>query len=284
MLYPFVGAEAVAVGALTRGQLRWNYRAVAPGIYLPKAVEADVLIRAKAAWLWTRRRGVISGRAAAALHGARWVEAGTPIEVIAEHTRPCPGIIVREERVGADEITTVGGLAVTTRARTALDLARHLSRDNAVSALDALANATGVTADQAFALAARYPGARGIRRARVAIALMDAGAQSPRETWLRLLLIDAGLPVPRTQVCVTDGVREVFLDMGYDEFKVGLDYEGSRHSTERSQYVRDIGRSEFIDGQGWIDIKVVAEHSRTYILRRTEEALTRRGWVSSSSA
>ncbi len=284
MDYPFIGAEALAAGVLTRGQLRWNHRAVLPGIYLPKDAEADVVSGARAAWLWTGRRGVVTGRAAAALHGAKWVDARTPVEVITAHTRPRRGVIVREERISADEITAVGDMAVATSARTALDLARHLPRDVAVAHLDALAQATGVTASEILDVAARYPGARGIQRARAALALMDAGAQSPRETRLRLLLIDAGLPAPRTQIRISDGVQEVFLDMGYDEPKVGLDYEGSHHSTERSQYVRDIGRAEFIDRHGWIDIKVVAEHSRRFILHRVREAFERRGWSPPKSA
>jgi hypothetical protein len=284
MWQPIIGTESIRDGVLTRGSLRWNYNAVHPRIYLPKGADPTVQTNAVAAWLWTQRRGVIAGRAAAALHGAKWVDATTPVEIITEHTRRRAGVIVREERIGADEITEVGGLPVTTPARTALDLARHLERDRAVAHLDALAAATGVSADDALELAAKYRGARGVRRARVAIALMDGGAQSPRETWLRLLLIDAGLPPPRTQVEVSDGVRRAFIDMGYDEPMVGLDYEGGHHSTERGQYVHDIGRAELIDGQGWIDLKVVAEHGRRFILDRVRAAFARRGWTPPNSA
>lgn len=154
-----------------------------------------------------------------------------------------------------------------------------MKRDAAVAHLDALAAATGVSADDAIALAARYRGARGIRRAAVALTLMDAGAQSPRETWLRLLLIDDGLPAPRTQVRVSDGVQTAFIDMGYDEPKVGLDYEGAHHSENRGQYVHDIGRAELIDRQGWDDLRVVAEHSRAFILHRVRSAFALRGWT-----
>jgi very-short-patch-repair endonuclease len=113
---------------------------------------------------------------------------------------------------------------------------------------------------------------------------MDAGAQSPRETSLRLLLIDSGLPAPRTQIRICDGVKEAFIDLGYDEPKVGLDYEGAHHSAQRKQYVHDIGRAEFIESQGWIDIKVVAEHSRRFTLHRVAEAFARRGWSPPRSA
>jgi hypothetical protein len=213
------------------------------------------------------------------LHGARWVDDTTPIEIVAEHTRPRPGVIVREERIAADEITCIGELPVTSLARTALDLGRHLRRDRAVAHLDALAAATGVTADDAIELAGRYRGARGIRRARTALALMDAGAQSPKETWLRLLLIDGGLPAPRTQIRVTDGFREAFIDMGYDEPMVGLGYEGAHHEADRVQYIHDIGRFELIERQGWLDLRVVAEHSRQFILHRVREAFARRGFT-----
>ena len=82
---------------LTRGQLRWNYTAVHPGIYIPNGVERTVFHNTVAAWLWTGRKGVIAGRAAAALHGAEWVDESTPIEVITEHTRRRAGVIVHEK-------------------------------------------------------------------------------------------------------------------------------------------------------------------------------------------
>ena len=281
---PIVGAEAIADGTLTRGQLRWNYSAVLPGVYLAKDAERTVYTSTMAAWLWTGRTAIIAGRAAAALHGAKWIDTSTPIEVIAEHTRRRKGVIVREERIADDEITFVGELPVTTPARTALDIARHLPRNQAVAHLDALAAATGITSADVLALLDRYHGARGIRPARTALALMDGGAQSPRETWLRLVLVDGGLPAPRTQIRVSDGAHVAFIDMGYDEPMVGLDYEGRHHSDDRDQYVYDIGRAELIERENWIDIRVVAEHSRGFILHRVRSALSRRNWAPPKSA
>ena len=191
---------------------------------------------------------------------------------------------MREERIAADEVTMIGELPVTSLARTALDLGRHLDRDAAVVHLDALAAATRVSAADALTLAVRYRGARGIRRAREALALMDGGAQSPQETRLRLILIDDGLPAPQTQIRVTDGLREAFIDMGYDEPMVGLDYEGAQHAADRVQYVHDIGRSDLIGSRGWIDLRVVAEHSRRFILHRLRESFAQRGWTPPSSS
>jgi hypothetical protein len=272
----FIGTEILGRGALTRGQLRWNYSPIFPDVYAPKATTPSVRRNTVGAWLWSGRNGVIAGRAAAALHGALWVDAGTPIEMIWRSGRPPSGIVVRNERIEADEIVDVDTMSVTSPARTALDLARHLARDAAVQYLDALARATGVKACDALSLAARYPRARGLRRSEVALNLMDPGAQSPKETWLRLVLVDAGLPTPRTQIRVTDGVNEAFIDMGYDEPMVGLDYDGQHHSTDRGRYVHDIGRAELIERSGWIDIHVVAEHSRRFVLHRVLDAFARR--------
>lgn len=275
----FVGSDALARGGMTRAHLRWHYRTLFPDIYLPKQAVPSLRQRTHGAWLWSGRNGVITSRAAAAMHGALWVAADSPIEMIWQCGRPPRGIEVRNERIDAADIVDIGGIPVTTPERTAFDLARHLPRDPAVAHLDALARATQVAAPQVSLLADRYPRARGLPRARIALSLMDGGSQSPQETRLRLILIDDGLPPPRTQIMVSDGTNRAFIDMGYDDPKVGFDYEGAHHSEVRDQYVHDIGRAELIDGQGWIDIRVVAEHSKRFILHRARTAFARRGWT-----
>ena len=274
-----IGSEALAGGGLTRAALRWNYRRLFPDVYVPAGAIPSLRDRTLGAWLWSGRNGVIAGRAAAALHGARWVDQQTPIEMIFRCGRPPPGIIVRNERLDDDEVTQVGGLLVTTVQRTAFDLARHRPRNEAVADLDALAQATGVKAVDVLALAERYPGARGTRRATTALGLMDAGAQSPRETRLRLILVDEWLDPVRTQIKVTDGSTVAYLDMGYDEPMIGLDYEGGHHSADRPTYVYDIGRAEFVEQRGWHDIRVVNEHSAEFVKFRVRQAFQRRGYT-----
>jgi hypothetical protein len=51
-----------------------------------------------------------------------------------------------------------------------------------------------------------------------------------------------------------------------------------RPPVEPGQYVYDIGRTELVERRGWIDIRVVSEHSRGFMLHRTREALARRGY------
>jgi hypothetical protein len=116
MSKPVIGIEAVSGGALTRGTLRWNYSRLHPGIYLPNDAEQTLFTRTYAAWLWTGRQAVIAGRAAAALHGAQWVDANTPIELITRHGRRQAGIVVRQERHRPDELDRIAGMPVTSAA------------------------------------------------------------------------------------------------------------------------------------------------------------------------
>jgi hypothetical protein len=273
----FIGSERLAEGVLTRGQLRWNYEAIFPDVYVPKAAAPSLCSRIVGAWLWSGRDYVVAGRAAAALHGALWADATTPIELIGCRGRPPSGIVVRNERIDPGEITVVDGVPTTCPVRTALDLARHLPRDPAVQHLDALARATGVRADDVLSLAGRYPKARGLRRAEVALGLMDGGAQSPKETWLRLVLIDEGFPRPRTQIRVSDGFNTAFFDLGWDEPMIGMDYDGNQHQVDRKRYIHDIGRNELVRQEGWLDLHVVAEHSTRFIVHRAADAFALRG-------
>ena len=51
-----------------------------------------------------RRRAVVAGIAASALHGAQWVDDAVLIELICSNTRPPSGLIARDETLGDDEI------------------------------------------------------------------------------------------------------------------------------------------------------------------------------------
>ena len=71
--------------------------------------------------------------------------------------------------------------------------------------LDKLASTCGLTKADVDPLLDRYRGARGIVRARTALALMDGGSRRAEETRMRLLLHDAGLPAPRTNITSPTG-------------------------------------------------------------------------------
>ena len=274
----FKGSEAVRQGRLSSYQLRTGFHAIYPDVFLAEWATPSLRTRSVAAWLWSDRRGVVAGLAAAALHGSDWIDDDEPIELIWRNQHAPVGVITRNHRVKSDEVTRVAGLPVTTSARTAFDLARQRPTGAAVARLDTLMRATPFSIENVLLLAKRYPGARGLRRLRAALALVDPGAASPKETWLRLLLINAGLPTAETQIPVNENWRMVaVLDMGWERYKVAVEYDGDHHRTHRRQYARDQWRLRKLEELGWIVIRVIAEDKPEDVVRRVRRALIRRG-------
>jgi hypothetical protein len=273
----FIGSEAVLQGRLTPYQLRSRFRWIYPDVYLADYSLPSLRQRSEAAWLWSARRGVVAGLAAAALHGSYWID-DEHVELIWRNPHPPAGIITRSQQLDDDEITHVARVPVTTPARTAYDLGRLLARGGAVARLDALKRSSPFSVEDVLLLAKRYQGARGLRQLRAVLPLVDGGAASPKETWLRLLLINAGLPTPTTQIPVHENSRLVgVLDMGWAKYKVAVEYDGDHHRTNRRQYAKDQWRLRKLEALGWVVLRVIADDDPGDVVRRVRAALARRG-------
>jgi len=276
---PFIGSEARSEGTVGRNQLGSRFVRLHPDVYLPAAAgEPDLAQRIHAAWLWSKRQAVIAGSAAAFLHGARWVDRDSRIELIYRNPRSPPEVIARRDLLLAGEVVTIGDLTVTAPARTAFDLGRRGAPAIALARVEALMRVTSLRTTSVADLARRHRHARGLRQLERILSLADPGAQSPKESWLRWILVQAGLPRPQTQIPVLadDGFVIAYLDMGWPEVMVAVEYDGDHHRTDRYQYVKDIRRRELLERMGWIIITVVAEDRPTDIVTRVRVALSRR--------
>jgi hypothetical protein len=276
----FIGSERVRSGELTAYQLRSQFRSVYPNVYEPAFSVPSLRMRTVGAWLWSKKRGVVSGLAAAALHGSQWIDEDVPVELIWQNTHPPDGLIVRNERLHDDEVTKIAGIPVTTRERTAFDLGRRFERGEALARLDALMRASPFSNEDVLLLAKRCRGARGLKSLRRVLPLVDGGAASPKETWLRLLYIDAGLPRPTTQIPIVEGRGRLvrMADLGWEDFMVVSEYDGEQHQTHRGQYVKDIKSLRKARRLGWIVDQVVKEDRDDDIIERAWDALVSRGW------
>jgi very-short-patch-repair endonuclease len=212
------------------------------------------------------------------LHGALWVDDNAPIELLWNNNHPPAGIVTRNERFNCDEVVEINDMAVATIQRAAFDMGRHLRRGPAVAHLDALARATGLKREHVAPLIKLYKGARGVRRLQTALDLMDAGAQSPRETSLRLSLIDAGFRRPQTQISVLDenGHPFAFLDMGWEDMMIAVEYDGDQHRRDRAQYAWDVKRLEKLRRLGWYHIRVISEDRTQEVVSRVRYAWAQR--------
>jgi hypothetical protein len=270
---PFIGSEALASGALRKHELRSRFRTVFPDVYVRREQQVTLRQRTIAAWLWSHRQGVIAGLTAAAWLGSKWVDEGSPIELIWSNARHPRGVRTYDMKLRAEEFL-LAGLPVTTPQRTSFDIGRRKPIGDAIARLDALLRATGVKRSEVLEVADQHRGARGLRQLETALELVDAGSQSPRETWLRLLLIRAGLPRPTTQIPVVagGGTKVYYLDMGWEDVMVAAEYDGEHHRLDRWQYTKDIRRSEALERLGWIVIRVVVTDTAAEIVSRVREA------------
>jgi very-short-patch-repair endonuclease len=140
------------------------------------------------------------------------------------------------------------------------------------SRLDALAAATHFKVPDVAEVTRNHRHTRGPRQLETTLDLVDEGAQSPRETWLRLLLIRAGFPRPKTQIPVLspDGARPYYLDMGWEEIKLAVEYDGDQHRVDPLQFAYDIRRREDLHELGWFDIRVTVRHHPADVIRRVQ--------------
>lgn len=263
------------------GPRRAKFQRVLRGIYVDPSVELTAAVMADAAWLYGRGAAVLGGRSAAAALGVRYLDDRRRVQGGYERFDPEPAVLIRP-RAAANgtcqgltvhrmdlpegEVVQVRGMRATSPARTGFDIGRwpasaragwdasaRADLDLRVATLDALCNSLRVDPARIADLAAAHPRAGGMRRLREALALVDGGADSPPETHLRLLLIRSGLPRPQTQVPIRDERGRVFahLDLGWPEWKVGLEYDGSWHRESPVQVSNDINRYATFEDTGW---------------------------------
>lgn len=276
--WPFRGTEALAAGILTPHRLRTDFEMVHRNVYMPRGQKLTPVTRAVAAWLWSGRSATVAGLSAAALHRTAWIDDWLLAELNRGSRDKTRGIILHSDTLDDDEMCVRDGIRLTTPARTAFDLGRRIGLTAAVIRLDALMNATELKVADVELLAERHRGARGLVQLRQALQLVDGGAESPYETKTRLVLVGAGLPRPQTQIEVLNdwGAVTARIDMGWEEWKVGVEFDGAQHWTDPAQRTWDIDRLAELEARGWTIIRVSADmlrHRPHVVIARIRSAM-----------
>jgi len=268
---------------VTRGQIALDGLPIARGLYVSRAFPATLAVRCRA---WTRLLppdAAFGLETAAELLGAE-LRPPPAVQIV---LRPRPvlprraGLRVHVRDLREDDVVEAEGLRVTSGAQTFLDLAARLPPAELVAVGDALMRRGRLTADEVAARLARAEGVRGVVRGRACAPLLTAEAHSRPESLVRYWIHGAGLPVPRPQVPVHDrwGREVCHADLGYEEWKVALEYEGRQHA-EPEQFGRDIDRYSLMAADGWLLLRYAGRHLArpATIVDRTQRALLSRGW------
>jgi hypothetical protein len=201
----------------------------------------------------------------------------TPRRVLPQHA----GLVVHGRRLQSEDVVLHAGMRVTSGAQTFLDLAAVLQPQELVAAGDALGRLGHLDEARLDARLARADRVRGVVRARACAPLLCRLAQSRPESLIRYWLVTSDLPDPQPQLPVLDrwGREVAHGDLGYDRWKVLLEYEGRQHA-EQDQFRRDVDRYSLIAVGGWCVLRFADHHltaART-VVDRTRAALLSRGW------
>lgn len=177
------------------------------------------------------------------------------------------GIVSHRSPLTREDQTSRHGIALTTPARTWIDLCSdpRLQQTDLVILADAIVNrpwrrGTRIdgldTLDGLSAAMTRAGAVKGIRRARITLDRTRVGADSPAETRTRLALVDAGLPEPEVQVPAdpSDPYTPV-SDLGYRDLKIAIQYDGKHHRTAEQQ-AADVYRDDRFRELGWTVVRV----------------------------
>lgn len=198
---------------------------------------------------------VVSHRSAALLHGLPLLGPQPPVPEVTVRPRGnanLPGMHVHRARLREHEWLIVNGVAVTSVARTVVDLARHRQTGTAVAAIDAALHRGRATLDEiddVLRFCSTWPG---IVRARRAVLLSDHRSESPLESVSRLAFPRLGLPAPAIQASIFDQYERFVgrSDFYWDEFGVVGEADGRAKYTERPVLTAEKDRQEEFEDLG----------------------------------
>lgn len=126
--------------------------------------------------------------------------------------------------------------------------------------------------------AARYPGRRGRRQLRTALALLDAASESPQESRLRVTILLGGIPgVVANLPITTSGGFHYRADLAFPEFKVIVEYQSGLHDSPAA-FRADMTRVSRLEADGWRVILVNKDDldNPEELLQRIRRVLTQR--------
>ena len=189
--------------------------------------------------------------------------------------------VVHARRLVDDDVVRHRGLRLTSGAQTFLDLAEVLPPWELVAVGDALLRAGHLDAVSLAERLARAARVRGVTRARECAPLLSPLAMSRPESLIRYWLAVSHQPTPAPQVPVPDrwGRPVAHADLGYEEWKLALEYEGRQHA-DQDQFGRDVDRYSLMAADGWLVLRFAGRHLHgpAVVLDRTRRALISRGW------
>jgi len=251
-------AQALALGVqahrIDRQLARRNWVRLLPGVYRCDDLEtapAGSAGRAcvRAGWLWAGQDATVALSAAAWWWGLQrnlpavvdvWVP---PRQRLSSQ----PGYRVRRRQLPPEDVTVLDGICVTTRARTALDLAAAGTSDG----LDALARDDRVNLTELDRSLARGSGSRGWIRARAEVAGTTSNPWSAAERLLHADLFAAVIKDWDANVRMWAGGRIRVVDVRFRYVPLIIEVDGREYHGTAEAFEGDRERDAELAALGW---------------------------------
>ena len=252
-------------------------RSVAPfrGVHLTAGAATGFTVRVRAAAATQAPTARVGMQSAAALHKLRWLpDAWTaPDAVIHFAVEPTetrdsrPDIRLHRRELLPADCVLVDGIACLPVDRTLVELARDVKLPAVlvVQIIDGALRDGRTTKAELQACLARFPGLRGIARARHLVQRSREGVDSPPETSIRLMLEDGGVTGLDVNIKIhdEDGFLRARGDLGIKRLLIWGEYDGFVPHTERGTFRSDRSGDRWLKRRGW------------HVMRFTDEDLRR---------
>ena len=252
-------------------------RSIAPfrGVHVTAGSAAGFLARVRAAAATQAPSARVGMQTAAVLHRLRWLPDAWSADDAVVHFAVEPtetranrsGITLHRRHQLREDVALVEGIACLPVARTLVELARdaELPPLLVVQIIDGALRDERTTKAELFACLARFPGLRGVARARGLVDRSREGVDSPQETRMRLMLEDGGVSGLEVNIKVhdVDGLLLARGDLGIKRLLLWGEYDGFVPHTERGTFRSDRAGDRWLKRRGW------------HVMRFTDEDLRR---------
>lgn len=267
-LIPTPRSELIAAGAnpiRLDGDLR-SGRAVAPfrGIYVDANAVGSWLVRVRAAAATQSLTARVGMQTSAVLHRLRWLpEAwGSPDALIHFVVEPLetrghrPGIRLHRRFLLPEDCVVIDGIACLSVTRTLVELARDpkIPPLLVVQLLDGALRDNRTTKAELLNCLGRFPGERGVARARELVGRSREEVDSPQETRMRLILEDGGITGLDIAIKIRDEHDGQVLargDLGEKRLLIWGEYDGFVPHSERDVFRSDRVGDRWLHRRGW---------------------------------
>ena len=152
-----------------------------------------------------------------------------------------------------EDLVVIDGVRMTTPLRTALDLGRQRWPEPALTALDALHRLKAFTVPELVSEVERFAKMRWVTTLRLVAAHTDGRSESGGETVVRWRWKDMPVPPPLPQIEVRCGTKLARIDVGNEELRFGVEFQGREWHTGEEKEALDSERYAWLrDDAGWI--------------------------------